>query len=169
MSIPLTLREAEPSDWPAIWPIVESVVRAGDTFSVDQSMSPEQARSWWMHTSPTDPGHTYVAEDPSGVILGTATLYPNHGGPASHVANASFMVAADAAGNGVGRALGQHVLEQAKLDGYRSMQFNAVVEANTRAVALWQSLGFEILTTIPEGFHHPRAGYVGLHIMFRWL
>ena len=47
--------------------------------------------------------------------------------------------------------------------------FNAVVETNTGAVALWQSLGFRILATIPEGFRHPTKGYVGLHIMYRQL
>jgi hypothetical protein len=36
-----------------------------------------------------------------------------------------------------------------------------------RAVRLWQSLGFEILATVPEGFQHPVHGYVGLHIMYR--
>jgi ribosomal protein S18 acetylase RimI-like enzyme len=49
------------------------------------------------------------------------------------------------------------------------MQFNAVVETNTRAVALWRSLGFDVLTTVPEAFDHPTAGLVGLHIMHRRL
>jgi ribosomal protein S18 acetylase RimI-like enzyme len=49
------------------------------------------------------------------------------------------------------------------------MQFNAVVETNTRAVALWRSLGFEVIGTLPEGFAHPTEGYVGLHIMHRRL
>ena len=40
---------------------------------------------------------------------------------------------------------------------------------NTRAVALWRSLGFEVMTTLPEGFLHPSLGYVGLHIMYRKL
>jgi len=69
----------------------------------------------------------------------------------------------------VGRALGEHVLAWARAEGYRTMQFNAVVETNTGAVALWRSLGFEILGTLPEGFHHPRLGFVGLHIMHRRL
>jgi hypothetical protein len=34
---------------------------------------------------------------------------------------------------------------------------------------LWRSLGFDILTTIPEAFRHPTAGYVGLHVMYRRL
>ena len=57
----------------------------------------------------------------------------------------------------------------AREDGYRSMQFNAVVETNTRAVALWRSLGFDVLATVPEAFDHPEHGLVGLHVMFRRL
>lgn len=41
-----------------------------------------------------------------------------------------------------------------------------MVETNTAAVHLWQTLGFEILATVPEAFHHPDHGNVGLHLMF---
>ncbi len=51
----------------------------------------------------------------------------------------------------------------------RGMQFNAVVETNTRAVALWQSLGFTVLATVPQAFDHPTHGYVRLLIMHRFL
>jgi ribosomal protein S18 acetylase RimI-like enzyme len=79
------------------------------------------------------------------------------------------MVGSGHEGKGVGRALAEHVLDQARADGYRSMQFNAVVETNTRAVSLWRSLGFEVLAAIPEGFRHPVKGYVGLLVMYRSL
>jgi len=69
----------------------------------------------------------------------------------------------------VGRALGEHALDWARANGYRAMQFNAVVETNTPAVAPWRSLGFEVLATVPEGYHHPVHGYVWLHIMHRRL
>jgi hypothetical protein len=36
-------------------------------------------------------------------------------------------------------------------------------------VHLWQSLGFQIIGTVPESFDHPEHGRVGLHIMFRSL
>jgi ribosomal protein S18 acetylase RimI-like enzyme len=49
------------------------------------------------------------------------------------------------------------------------MQFNAVVETNTAAVALWRTLGFTILATVPDAFDHPTAGPVGLHLMHRRL
>ena len=108
-----------------------------------------------------------MADD--GTVLGTAVSGPNHEGPAAHVATASFMVDPTAGGRGVGRALGEHVLEQARADGFRSMQFNAVVETNDVAVGLWRRLGFDVLCTVPQAFEHPVHGYVGLHIMFRWL
>ena len=59
------------------------------------------------------------------------------------------------------------MLADARAAGYRAMQFNAVVATNTGAVALWESLGFRVLATVPEAFDHPSEGPVGLHIMHR--
>ena len=109
------------------------------------------------------------AGDGTRSIVGTAVIHPNRGGGGDHVANASFVVDPARSGGGIGRALGEAVLARATADGYLAMQFNAVVESNTSAVRLWRSLGFEILTTVPEAFRHPRDGYVGLHIMWRRL
>jgi ribosomal protein S18 acetylase RimI-like enzyme len=48
--------------------------------------------------------------------------------------------------------LSERALEWARSEGYRAMQFHGVAESNTRAVAVYRSLGFEVLATIPEGF-----------------
>lgn len=72
-------------------------------------------------------------------------------------------------GRGVGRALTEEMIKWARAKGFRGLQFNAVVECNERAVRLYRLLGFEILGTVPEGFRHPRRGYVGLHVMYRQL
>ena len=74
-------------------------------------------------------------------IVGSAKAGPNRPGAGSHVATASFMVDPAHAGKGIGRALAEDALAWATAEGYRSMQFNAVVETNTGAVHLWQSLG----------------------------
>ena len=164
----MIIRNATIDDWPDIWPFLHDIVAAGDTFSWAPDTSEEQARAMWLKQPP---GRTIVAVDDEETVLGTAETHPNQpaGGPAAHVANAGFMVHPAHSGHGVGRALAVHVIEQARADGYRAMAFNAVVETNTGAVALWRSLGFEIVATLPEGFHHPVHGYVGLHIMFRAL
>ncbi len=61
------------------------------------------------------------------------------------------------------------MLDGARVDGFLAMQFNAVVETDERAVRLWESFGFEILTTVPDAFAHPVHGLVGLHVMHREL
>lgn len=161
------MREATMDDWPAIWPFLREIVTAGETYTYDLDLTEDQARDVWMMLDP--PNHTAVAVDADGTVLGTANVHPNYGGNGAHIANASFMVAPAGRGQGVGRALGEYILAWARAAGFRAMVFNAVVETNTAAVALWQSLGFDILTTIPEAFHHPTRGYVGLHVMHQKL
>lgn len=160
---PMRIRDATPDDWPASWRFMRGIVAAGETFGWDTGTSEAQARTMWMHDAP---GRTVVAVDEEGSVLGTAETHPNHGGPGAHVANAGFMVDPARAGQGLGQALGEHVVAQARADGYRAMQFNAVAESNTRAVALWRSLGFTVLATVPEAFLSPTKGYVGLHVMY---
>jgi ribosomal protein S18 acetylase RimI-like enzyme len=162
----MLIRAAEPADWPAIWRFMRVIVAAGSTFTWDRDIAEADARAYWLHSLP---GRAVVAVDASGAVLGTAETHPNQGGPGAHVANAGFMVDPAAGGLGVGRALAEHVIAQARADGYRAMVFNAVVSTNTRAVALWRSLGFTVLATIPEGFQHPEHGFVGLHVMHRAL
>ncbi|TKJ29738.1 GNAT family N-acetyltransferase [Blastococcus sp. CCUG 61487] len=158
----MEIREAAEADWPALFPVFDAVVRAGDTYAYPEGLSSAEARAVWMEPPPW---RTVVAVD-EGEVLGTAKLGPNRPGRGAHVATASFMVAAAARGRGVGRALGEHVVDLARANGYRAIQFNAVVETNTAAVALWRSLGFRILTTVPGAFDHPDHGYVGLHVMY---
>ena len=161
----IEVRPATDADWPAIWPIVEAVVRAGETYTYPRDLTEAAAKAIWIQTPP---GATLVAVD-GDQILGSAKITPNQMGGGAHVANASFMVGATAQGRGVGRLLGETALAWARSAGYRAMQFNAVVETNTVAVALWRALGFEILATVPEAFDHPTQGLVGLHIMHRRL
>ncbi len=77
------------------------------------------------------------------------------------------MVDAAARGRGVGRRLGEHVVQWHRDEGFAAIQFNAVVETNTAAVRLWEQLGFRVLATVPEAFDSTAHGRVGLHLMHR--
>lgn len=157
----MRIREASVADWPSIYPIFAAIVDEGRTYAYPEDASPEQARMMWMSQ-----GRVVVAET-GGRVLGTATMGANRPGRGAHIATGSFMVAAEAQGRGVGRALGEHVVDWAHGSGFRGIQFNAVVETNAAAIHLWHSLGFTIIGTVPGAFDHPEHGYVGLHIMFR--
>ena len=157
-----TIRPATDDDWPRIWPFFEAPVRAGETYAYPLDLTLETGRDLWMADPP---GATVVLED-GGELLGSARMGPNRPGRGDHVGTASFMVAPEARGRGVGRALGEYVVQWHRDQGYRGIQFNAVVETNTAAVRWWRSLGFEIVGTVPGAFRSPTHGYVGLHVMY---
>lgn len=162
----MEVRDATAADWPSIWPFLHEIVAAGDTFAYAEDMDETEARALWM-LGPPD--RTTVAVGGPGEVIGSANMYPNHDGPGAHVASGSFMVDPAHWGEGAGRALCEDALAWARRRGFRAMQFNAIAETNTRAVALYRSLGFEVLATIPEGFRHPSEGFVGLLVMHRKL
>ncbi len=62
-----------------------------------------------------------------------------------------------------------HSLETGRAAGYLAMQFNFVVSTNTRAIALWQANGFDVVGRLPGAFRHPAQGFVDALVMFRQL
>jgi L-amino acid N-acyltransferase YncA len=161
----MKIRLATEADRDAVWNIFREVVAAGDTYALDSNISREDALAYWFA-----PGtHTYVAEQAAIGVAGTYILRPNQSGGGSHVANAGFMVSASARGQGIGRAIAEHCLSEARRFGFRAMQFNYVISTNTAAIRLWQDLGFEIVGTLPGAFHHPKKGYVDVYVMYRSL
>lgn len=159
----LRLRRAVDGDWDAVWPIWHDIVSTGDTYAYDPADPSERARQSWLAPAPHE---AWVAED-DGEIVGTYHLGPNHSGPGSHVANASYMVAAASRGRGVGRLMVEHSIARAREAGYLGMQFNAVAETNVHAIALYERLGFVTVGVVPRAFRHPEQGLVGLHVMYR--
>src|SRR3989442_2864410 len=109
------IRDFVEADWDQVWPIIREIVRAEETFTYDPNMTAEQARGTWLVAPP---GRIVVAADDTGRILGTAHMQTNRPGPGSHVSTASFMVAADARGQGVGTALCRFALDWARQRGY---------------------------------------------------
>jgi len=161
---PLTIREATDRDRDAIWKIFEATVAPGDSFVYDPNTPREEAEAYWFAKGT----RTYVAEQ-DGKVVGSYILRPNRPGLGNHVSNAGFMVAPAARRFGIGLAMGEHALAEARRLGYSAMQFNFVISTNETAVRLWKRLGFRIVGTLPGAFRHSRKGLVDAYVMFRLL
>ncbi|WP_169195027.1 GNAT family N-acetyltransferase [Devosia sp. MC1541] len=160
----MQIRPATLEDREAVLSIVKPGLASGETYTIDTDLDDEGTLAYWFL-----PSHSvYVAEE-NGRVLGTYYIMANQRGNGAHVANCGYMVSPEAQGRGIAKAMCLHSLELAKELGFRAMQFNHVVSTNTRAVALWQSLGFAIVGTLPKAFNHPQHGYVDSYVMFREL
>ena len=152
------IRPLEEADWPLVHDLVVEVAAAGETYAMDVPRSLEETRAFWS-------GEHVVVAVAGEQVLGSAKMGANRPAQGSHVGTASFMVGWAARGRGIGRALGEHVVEWHRSHGFRAIQFNAVVSTNTAAVGLWQSLGFEIVGTVPGAFRLPDSSYADLLVM----
>lgn len=158
----MNIRLATKEDRPVIWSIIEPVIRAGETYAIDPKIGRGDALDYWYGADKT----TFVAEE-DGEVLGTFYIRTNQAGGGSHICNCGYITSAKATGKGIARKMCEYSIEYAKSKGYLGMQFNFVVSNNHRAVGLWQSLGFEILTRLPKAFNHPSEGYVDALVMFK--
>jgi len=156
------IRAATITDRHSIWRVIGPTIRAGETYALDRDMPEADALAYWLG----DDRETFVAEE-DGQIVGTYYIRPNQAGGGKHVCNCGYMTSPSAMGRGVARAMCEHSMAYARERSYRGMQFNFVVSSNSRAIALWQSLGFEIVGRLPQAFRHPTLGYVDALVMFR--
>jgi L-amino acid N-acyltransferase YncA len=160
----IQIRKATPEDNNQIWDIIKEIISKGDTYTFDPNSSKKTMLDYWCGLDK----HTYIAED-NGKILGTFIIKDNQPALGAHIANASYMVCKKAFGKGIGKTMGEFSLEEAKRLGYKAMQFNMVIKTNTRAVQLWQKLGFNIIGEIPDAFNHKEYGFTNAYIMHRKL
>ena len=163
----LSFGEAGREDWPEIWAIFRSVVSAGDTYPYPADIGEGDAFSLWMKLE-AEREATFIARSADRTVA-TAYVKVNGVGLSDHIANAGWMVDPEWQGRGIGRAFAGYVIDRARDFGYQAMQFNSVVATNTAAIALWESLGFEIVGTVPDAFRHATEGLVSVHVMYRRL
>jgi ribosomal protein S18 acetylase RimI-like enzyme len=160
----IDIRPATTADHNEIWDIIKEVISSGDTLVFDPDSSKEKMLAYWFK----DNQHTYAAII-DNQIVGTFFLRDNQPDMGSHIANAGYITAPSASGQGIGKAMGEFSLKEAKRLGYKAMQFNIVVKSNEKAVRLWQRLGFKIIGEIPEAFDHKQHGLTNAFIMYQKL
>jgi ribosomal protein S18 acetylase RimI-like enzyme len=159
------IRPFTESDWPAVWPILQTTFAAGDTYTFSPQSTEAEIHKAWVEL----PAATFVAVDDAGMILGTYFIKPNQPGLGAHVCNCGYVVSNAAQGQGIAAQMCEHSQKLALEMGFRAMQFNFVVATNTGAVRLWQKLGFEIVGTLPQVFQHQKLGFVDAFVMFKYL
>ena len=160
----ILIRPADKADISDVLAIVAPVLAAGETYAIARDLDAAGVEAYWFGAT-----HEVFVAEADGVILGTYYLMANQAGGGAHVANCGYMTAPAAQGKGIARAMCLHSLARAKERGFRAMQFNHVVSTNSRAVALWQSLSFQVVGTLPGAFDHPNHGFVDSYVMFRAL
>ena len=161
---PVVVRAATDGDADGVLAIARELVADGTTYVFAPETTDDELRAYWL-----DPRARRFVAVVEGEVAGCYLLRPNQGGRGSHVANASYAVAQRFAGRGVGRAMGEHSLEEAGRLGFTAMQFNFVVSTNEAAVALWKTLGFRVVGELPKAFRHPARGLVDAYVMHRFL
>lgn len=156
---------AKEADFDIIWPIFKKIVSTGDTYVYAPDISYEEGKKVWF-----DPKfYTFLAKDGDKVV-GAYVIRPNHRDLGNHVANAAYIVADEARGQGIGKQLAYSSFTEAKNVGYEAMQFNFVVSTNEIAVKLWKSVGFEIIGEVPDAYRHQvLKKNVPIYIMYRKL
>jgi len=161
---PVVVRSATESDAEGVLAIARELVSDGTTYVFAPETTDDELAAYWLDAR----ARRFVATV-AGEVAGCYLLRPNQTGRGGHVANASYAVAQRFAGRGVGRAMGEHSLEEARRHGFTALQFNFVVSTNEAAVALWKKLGFRIVGEIPKAFRHPTRGLVDAYVMHRFL
>lgn len=156
----VVVRPYEEMDIPVMTSIWNEVVEEGRAFPQVEPLGLEEARVFFAEQS-----HVGVAEV-DGQVLGLYILHPNNVGRCGHIANASYAVAGTARGHKVGRALVEDSLRQLVPHGFKGLQFNAVVASNTRARALYESLGFQRVGMIPGSFLNKDGEYEDTYLYY---
>ncbi len=162
----LTFRKAEKTtDFDAIWAMWWEITLQKVFYAYDEDYKRNYIQKNWFES----PNHCVVAENERNQIVGAYIIKPNQPGYGNHIANAAYMVQTSNRGKGIGKLLGNHSLKEAVKLGYEAMQFNLVVSTNTSAIKAWQSIGFDIIGIVPEGFRHYKLGKVDAYIMYKKL
>ncbi|MBR6951679.1 MAG: GNAT family N-acetyltransferase [Oscillospiraceae bacterium] len=143
----MTVRVYREEDVPRMVEIWNQVVEDGEAYPQTEKMDERSGAEFFARQSVSA-----VAVDEQGRVQGLYILHPNNEGRCGHIANASYAVDRAFRGRHMGEQLVLDSLRQGREQGFRLLQFNAVVACNVHARHLYERVGFHLLGTIPGGF-----------------
>ncbi len=140
---PLVIREADDADADVLFGVYLDVVAAGGAEPrADASLRQVFDEGWLQQR------RVYAARQ-GDVTVGGYFLRSNFPAFAAHIAQAGYLVAADARRQGVGSRLLAHSMTEAARLGYRAMIFNLVMADNPLR-HLYEAAGFTVIGRIPN-------------------
>ena len=141
----LTVSDAGPGDHDELYTAFAQVVSAGEGYPQPRGpLAVEDFREYWLeHKS------AVIVARHEGRLIGSYYLKPNFPGRAAHIANAGYIVVPDLRGGGIGTALVEDSMDEARRLGFDALQFNLVFASNP-ARRLYERLGFQVIGRIPE-------------------
>ena len=143
----VALGDIRPEEREALFTLFADVVQRGEGFPERAPLTRAAFESAW------GPHLTAVVaarvEGAGGwLLVGAYSLKANFPGRAAHIANAGYVVDRRWRRRGVGRAMVEDSLAEARHHGFDAMQFNLVFASNP-ARRLYEELGFECTGRVP--------------------
>lgn len=144
---PVTIRPAQISDAAEIRDIYNEAI-ATTTATFDTQPKTLAERQAWIESH--DDRHPILVAELDMHVVGWASLTRWSDRPAyDGTAETSFYVAAEARGRGIGRLLKQHLIEEARRCGYRTL-LARVAEGNAASIHLNEQFGFQHVGTMKQ-------------------
>lgn len=151
----VNIRKYNNNDVLSMIDIWNEVVEDGIAFPQEECLTSETGKQFFAQQT-----YCGVAEDiETKQILGLYILHPNNIGRCGHICNASYAVSSKSRGLHIGEKLVKDCISKAHDNGYKVLQFNAVVATNIHARHLYERVGFKQLGTIPNGFRLKNGEY----------
>jgi RimJ/RimL family protein N-acetyltransferase len=138
------VRSARPDDAPAVLAHGRGVIDEGEFFVTcpdEYNFTVEQEQDW-IRQYTDDPGKLLIVAETSGQLIGVLFLESGSRRRLAHRANLHMSVNKDWRGRGVGCGLLQSAIEWAEASPVIEKLGLAVFASNSRAIALYQKLGF---------------------------
>lgn len=159
----MRIRPYRDEDLPAMVALWNEIVAEGRAFPQEKTLELDEGREFFASQNHCGVG---LLNDE---LIALYILHPNNVGRCGHIANASFAIAANARGHGLGENLVKDCLARGKECGFRILQFNAVTDSNAAARKLYAKLGFQELGSIPGGFRLDDGRWEDIHLFWKTL
>ncbi len=167
----ITIRTARPEDAPAILEHVRPIFAEGEFVlsTPDDFRMTEEKETAWLQANRDDPGNLVIVAEYDGRIIGMLNFHSEERKRVRHHGELGMSVHKAWRDKGVGRALLQTLLAWAEQHPVLEKVCLQVFATNTRAIALYTSLGFKEEGRQVRDIKMESGEYVDVFMMARFV